>query len=152
MQPYLLSLVYHFYFKKYRAKNYFQKPIDKQYYMSYNIVKVTKRGDCMSFPLSSGLLDACVLAVLNRSDTYGYALTQQIMSTTDISESTLYPVLRRLQKDGHLTTYDQPENGRNRRFYAITDSGRIKLSEYLIDWHSFKNNLNTILLGGAPHE
>lgn len=106
----------------------------------------------MSFPISSALLDACVLAILNREDTYGYALTQQIMRTTDISESTLYPVLRRLQKDGFLSTYDQPENGRNRRFYAISDTGKIKLSEYLIDWHSFKSNLDSILLGGATHE
>ena len=69
----------------------------------------------MAFPISSGLLDACVLAVLAGGDAYGYRLTQQLREVIDISESTLYPVLRRLQKDGAVNSYDQPEMGRNRR-------------------------------------
>ena len=69
----------------------------------------------MVFQLGSALLDACVLATLNKGDTYGYVLTQNIKSIVDISESTLYPVLRRLQKDGCLVTYDQAFQGRNRR-------------------------------------
>ena len=68
----------------------------------------------MVFQLGSPLLDACVLAVLSDGDTYGYFLTQKVRQVIDISESTLYPVLRRLQKDGSLTTYDVPFGGRNR--------------------------------------
>ena len=51
----------------------------------------------MIFQLGSALLDACVLAILDRGDTYGYVLTQNVKEIVDISESTLYPVLRRLQ-------------------------------------------------------
>ena len=106
----------------------------------------------MSFGLTSQMLDACVLAVVAREDVYGYVLTQNIRAIIDISESTLYPVLRRLQKDGLLETYDQPFNGRNRRFYSITESGRNKLAEYLDEWKMYKTNLDTILTGGSTHE
>ena len=53
----------------------------------------------MAFQVSASLLDACVLSVLEQSDVYGYELTQRIKELMKISESTLYPVLRRLQKD-----------------------------------------------------
>ena len=88
----------------------------------------------MAFQVSSALLDACVLSVLAQSDVYGYELTQRIKELMKISESTLYPVLRRLQKDELVTVYDMPYNGRNRRYYSITDAGRGKLAEYRIEW------------------
>ena len=75
----------------------------------------------MLFSINTGLLDACVLAILSRGDEYGYRLTQEVKQVMDISESTLYPVLRRLMKSGWLTTYDQPIQGRNRRYYRITE-------------------------------
>ena len=68
----------------------------------------------MAFQVSAALLDACVLSVLERSDVYGYELTQRIKELMKISESTLYPVLRRLQKDESVTVYDMPHNGRHR--------------------------------------
>ncbi len=102
----------------------------------------------MIFQLGSALLDACVLAVLNRQDTYGYVLTQNVKEIVDISESTLYPVLRRLQKDNCLTTYDMAYQGRNRRYYAITPEGRNRLNYYLNEWNVYKNNLDKILFGG----
>lgn len=101
----------------------------------------------MIFQLGSTLLDACVLAQLNRADTYGYVLTQTVKEIVDISESTLYPVLRRLQKDNCLRTYDQPFQGRNRRYYAITDEGRSRLEYYLKEWSVYKSKLDNILLG-----
>ena len=75
-----------------------------------------KGGGVMTFPLGAPLLDACVLAVLEKEDAYGYSLTQRMKEVVELSESTLYPVLRRLQKDGYLTTYDQPYQGRTRRY------------------------------------
>ena len=106
----------------------------------------------MIFQLGSALLDACVLAQLNREDTYGYVLTQNVKEIVDISESTLYPVLRRLQKDNCLTTYDQPFQGRNRRYYAITDNGRHKLNFYLSEWEEYKNKLDNILINTCKEE
>ncbi len=102
----------------------------------------------MIFQLGSTLLDACVLAVLSRGDTYGYVLTQNVKEIVDISESTLYPVLRRLQKDNCLSTYDMAYQGRNRRYYAITPEGRNRLNYYLNEWNVYKNSLDRILFGG----
>lgn len=105
----------------------------------------------MTYQLAAPLLDACVLAILENEDAYGYTLTAQVKEIVDISESTLYPVLRRLQKDACLTTYDQPFQGRNRRYYQITDSGREKLAFYKKEWEIYKNNIDA-LLGGNEHE
>ncbi|SFC75935.1 PadR family transcriptional regulator [Clostridium uliginosum] len=102
----------------------------------------------MAFQLGATLLDACVLAVLSRGDTYGYVLTQQVRSIINISESTLYPVLRRLQKDECLTTYDQAFQGRNRRYYKITNQGKTMLSQYINEWDEYKGNVDKVLLGG----
>ena len=106
----------------------------------------------MGFQVGSTLLDACVLAVLSRGDTYGYVLTQNMRDVTDISESTLYPVLRRLQKDGYLTTYDQPYQGRNRRYYAITEDGKKKFEGYKRDWIRYKTEVDKLLCGGDDDE
>lgn len=106
----------------------------------------------MTFQLGSALLDACVLAIVEKEDAYGYSLTQQVQSVMDISESTLYPVLRRLQKANYLTTYDQPYQGRNRRYYQITEQGRIRLLELLKEWQLYKENIDYVLLGGKYNE
>ena len=101
----------------------------------------------MGFPISAGLLDSMVLSVVDREDTYGYEITQFIRSAVDVSESTLYPVLRRLQKDELVTVYDMPYNGRNRRYYSITDAGRGKLAEYRIEWEEYKSIIDRIMGG-----
>ncbi|MCL2605690.1 MAG: PadR family transcriptional regulator [Coriobacteriia bacterium] len=97
------------------------------------------------FQLGSGLLDGCVLAVLAREDAYGYSLTQEIKQVIPVSESTLYPVLRRLQSEELLTTYDQSHSGRNRRYYRITDSGRTRLKDTQIAWTGFKAGVDSLL-------
>lgn len=101
----------------------------------------------MSFQLGAALLDACVLAILRKEDAYGYVLTQKVKEVLNISESSLYPVLRRLQKNNYLTTYDESYQGRNRRYYQITDLGKEKLQEYLVDWIEYEKKINMILLG-----
>ncbi|PMC35648.1 PadR family transcriptional regulator [Bacillus sp. UMB0899] len=106
----------------------------------------------MSFQLGSSLLDACVLAVLAKDDAYGYSLTQQVREVMDISESTLYPVLRRLQKKEYLTTYDRPFQGRNRRYYRITDSGMETLQELRKEWVEHKLKIDSVILGGINDE
>lgn len=106
----------------------------------------------MAFGLSAALLDACVLAVVSREDVYGYILTQNIKEVIEISESTLYPVLRRLQKEGCLTTYEKSFQGRNRRYYAITAYGREKLQFYLGEWNVYKDKVDKMLSGGYQHE
>ena len=102
----------------------------------------------MIFQLTTPLLDGCVLAVLEREDAYGYSLTQQLKEKVDISESTLYPVLRRLQKEGCLEVYDRQHQGRNRRYYSITPSGRQLLEECRRDWADYTARVADILSGG----
>ncbi|MFD1317734.1 PadR family transcriptional regulator [Loigolactobacillus zhaoyuanensis] len=99
----------------------------------------------MNIPVSSELLDGCVLALLAAKDYYGYTITQQIQQTITISESTLYPVLRRLKKDGALETYDEPFKGRNRRYYRITPAGTTRLGEIRNDWEDYKHNIDWLM-------
>lgn len=105
----------------------------------------------MTFQLGTPLLDACILAVIEKEDAYGYILTQQIQEVVDISESTLYPILRRLLKEECLTTYDKPYQGRNRRYYQITKTGQARLKNYRAEWKQYQDNINT-LLGGKEDE
>lgn len=100
----------------------------------------------MAFAMGTPLLDACVLSVLSKGDTYGYVLTQQVQAVLDISESTLYPVLRRLQKEGALTVYDQAYQGRNRRYYAISDEGRMRMEQYQQEWLRFRDGLDRLIM------
>lgn len=102
----------------------------------------------MTFQLGAALLDACVLSVLSRGDAYGYKLTQEVREVMDISESTLYPVLRRLQKDECLEIYDMPFQGRNRRYYKITTRGKDVLVVYLEEWQVYVKKINKVFHGG----
>ncbi len=102
----------------------------------------------MNFQLGSALLDACVLAILHKEDTYGYKLTQEVKDMMEVSESTLYPVLRRLTREGYLETYDQEHMGRNRRYYRLSDRGKRKYKEYMEEWRSFKHKIDMVLERG----
>ena len=98
-----------------------------------------------AFPISAALLDAMVLALVQKEDTYGYKITREIQAVISISESTLYPVLRRLQKEQFLVTYDRAYLGRNRRYYQITEDGRQALSQYRTDWNQNKQQIDSFL-------
>ena len=101
----------------------------------------------MEFNTGAALLDAIVLSIVAQEETYGYKITQEVLSIMDISESTLYPVLRRLQKDNYLETYDAEFAGRNRRYYKITSNGMIRLDEFRRDWLSYKKKIEAVLFG-----
>ena len=100
----------------------------------------------MVFNTGATLLDAIVLAVVSKEEegTYGYKITQDVRRAIEISESTLYPVLRRLQKDGYLLVYDRECGGRNRRYYQITEAGEEKLGEYRNAWEAYSANITSL--------
>lgn len=102
----------------------------------------------MVFNTGAALLDAIVLAIVEKEEkgTYGYKITQDVRSVIEISESTLYPVLRRLLKDNCLEVYDREYGGRNRRYYKITERGRRQLLLYQQEWNSYITKINAILL------
>lgn len=88
----------------------------------------------MDAQLKRGMLEACVLAVLNCGDSYGYQLVKDISSAIEISESTLYPILKRLEGANQLTVYTVEHNGRLRKYYKITEFGKEKLSNFSNEW------------------
>ena len=101
----------------------------------------------MAIQIPTRLLDGAVLAFLKQDDLYGYALTQNVQKIFSISESTIYPVLRRLKKNNCLTTYDEPYQGRNRRYYHITDEGLMLLNTIQDEWQDFSARVNQVLGG-----
>ena len=105
----------------------------------------------MTFSIGAALLDAIVLAVVSRESegTYGYKITQDIRQAIEMSESTLYPVLRRLQKNDYLEVYDREVAGRNRRYYRVTDIGKTKLSQYKEEWKQYSEKIDTVFRGGT---
>ena len=88
----------------------------------------------MDAQMKRGMLEGCVLALLARGDSYGYQLVKDMSALMDISESTLYPILRRLEAAGSLTVYTVEHNSRLRKYYAITEDGRKKIAEFLEEW------------------
>ena len=104
----------------------------------------------MKFNTGTSLLDAVVLAVVSAEaeGTYGYKITQDVRTVLDVTESSLYPVLRRLQVGGLLETYDQEFNGRNRRYYKISGQGKSELESYKVDWNTYVAKVNGILGAG----
>lgn len=105
----------------------------------------------MVFNTGAALLDAIVLAVVSQigEGTYGYKITQDVRKAIDISESTLYPVLRRLQKDECLEVYDQQFDGRNRRYYKVTAKGMAQLDLYRREWNKYSKKIRDIFEGGV---
>ena len=106
----------------------------------------------VTFNTGAALLDALVLSAVSKLDTYGYKITQDVREVVDISESTLYPVLRRLQKNGYLAAYDQEYAGRNRRYYTITPEGEVQLEKYRTEWATYRKKIENLLFGGTDDE
>ena len=105
------------------------------------------RREVIVFNTGAALLDAIVLAVVSweKQGTYGYKITQDVRGAIDISESTLYPVLRRLLKEECLESYDMAIDGRNRRYYRITERGRLQLNLYRGEWNIYSQKISRIL-------
>lgn len=88
----------------------------------------------MDVQLKRGLLEICVLKVLSDGDSYGYQLIKDISPYIEISESTLYPILKRLELSELLTVYSVEHNSRLRKYYKITQAGRDRIGEFVLEW------------------
>ena len=106
----------------------------------------------MVYQLTPALLDAMVLAIAEGEDAYGYMIAQRLKNIASQKESSLYPVLKRLLEAGLLETYDQEYQGRNRRYYRITEEGRRRHAFYRKEWDEFKAAADEILVGGEQDE
>ena len=92
----------------------------------------------MDIQLRRGLLEVCVLAAISREDSYGYKIVKDIRPFVDISESTLYPILRRLEAAELLMVHSMEHAGRLRKYYHITDAGRERIEAFKRDWRELE--------------
>jgi PadR family transcriptional regulator PadR len=99
----------------------------------------------MDAQLKKGFLELLVLASLKYEDSYGYKIIQDVGSLIDISESTLYPILKRLDEQNYVTTYSTEYNSRLRKYYKITKAGLERLKEANTDFKEIKELYNYIL-------
>mgnify|MGYP000849792327 FL=1 len=108
----------------------------------------------MDIQLKRGILEVCVLAVLARGDSYGYQIIKDVSTCIEISESTLYPILRRLESGKLVSYYSVEHNGRLRKYYKITDLGRQRINEFLEEWKELLEvyNFITKMKDGAGNE
>ncbi|MFD0051004.1 PadR family transcriptional regulator [Actinomycetes bacterium NPDC127524] len=107
----------------------------------------------MNVQFKKGVLELCVLVLLDKKDRYGYELVQKISDQIEISEGSVYPLLRRLTKEEYFTTYLQESSeGPSRKYYKLTDKGRIYLKELIAEWNEFTNGVNTLIKEGVSHE
>ncbi len=90
----------------------------------------------MDAQLKRGLLEICVLKILTKGDSYGYQIIKDLSYIIEISESTLYPILKRLETNKFLEVYSVEHNGRLRKYFKITELGYGKINEFIIEWES----------------
>ena len=101
----------------------------------------------MYYPVSALLIEFLILSVVDTQDSYGYEISQTVKIVADIKESTLYPILKKLEKNVYLTTYSQEFQGRKRKYYSITDSGRQQLLYLHEEWISYRDTIDGIIEG-----
>jgi PadR family transcriptional regulator, regulatory protein PadR len=100
----------------------------------------------MNAQFKKGVLELCVLATLDKKDCYGYEMVYEISKNISISEGTIYPLLKRLKKDGLLTSYlKESQEGPSRKYYRITDLGKQKKEKLVAEWNNFSVGVNKLL-------
>ena len=103
--------------------------------------------------LRRGALEYCVLALLADEERYGFDIVRTLGSVHGMvtGEGTLYPLLSRIKRDGHVvTTWRESDAGPPRKYYAITDDGRRALADFIAEWRRFRDAVDAILLKGTP--
>lgn len=100
----------------------------------------------MNIQIKKGVIELCVFAILSKKDCYGYELSEAISNHIEISEGTIYPLLRRLTKEGYFTTYLQESSeGPSRKYYKITDHGIEYKKTLLNDWNDLIKGVDEII-------
>ena len=106
--------------------------------------------DSIQVQLKKGVLELCVLALLSKQDSYAYEIASRLAEDIGMGEGTIYPLMRRMQNDGLVTTYlVDSETGPPRKYYKLTQSGRTALTRQRKEWDAFNTSVRTIL-GSGP--
>lgn len=106
----------------------------------------------MDVQLKRGLLDVCVLAAIKHEDSYGYQIIKDMKPYVEISESTLYPILRRLEASEYLTVRPVEHNGRLRKYYHITQTGLDRIAAFTEEWKEIMSIYNFVSRGEEKDE
>lgn len=108
----------------------------------------------MDIQLKRGVLEVCVLAVLRRDESYGYRLVRDVSEVIPMTESTLYPILKRLEGNGLVTVRSAEHNGRLRKYYRITEAGNLRILEFVKEWKELMRVYTAIEseIGGYDHD
>jgi PadR family transcriptional regulator PadR len=106
----------------------------------------------MDIQLKRGLLDVCVLSAIKDEDSYGYQIIKDMKPYVEISESTLYPILRRLESAELLTVRSAEHNGRLRKYYHITELGLQRIESFKEEWKEVMSIYQFVTKGGTYHE
>lgn len=102
----------------------------------------------MNTQFKKGIVELCVLSLIQEKDMYGFEVIESLSSTIDVNENTVYPILRRLTAQGYFTTYYESTNqGAPRKYYRITDQGVEIYLVYMEEWYTFLKGVNKILGG-----
>ena len=99
----------------------------------------------MDGQLKRGMLDVCVLAAIRQADSYGYQILKDLKPYVALSESTLYPILRRLEAAGQLSVRTAEHNGRLRKYYHITPDGIARIEQFKTEWEQIVHIYQFIL-------
>ncbi len=100
----------------------------------------------MNTQLKKGVLELCVLATVSFKESYGYELVTEISKNIKISDGTIYPILRRLTKEGYFETYlKESKEGPPRKYYRLTEEGYKKKEQLKKEWKEFVVNVNNII-------
>lgn len=102
----------------------------------------------MDAQLKKGLLEVCVLAAIREEESYGYKIISDVAPYIEISESTLYPILKRLEASGAVKTRTEAYNGRLRKYFCITEVGKAKIKDFEDTMYEF-NKISTFILKGG---
>ncbi len=100
--------------------------------------------------LKRGILEICVLKALEKADSYGYQIIKDLSLAVTLSESTLYPILKRMEQSGCIAEYSQPYNGRLRKYYRLLPAGRARIADFLVEWQGVQRAYDYIR--GEEHE
>ncbi|MCI5997866.1 MAG: PadR family transcriptional regulator [Parvimonas sp.] len=106
----------------------------------------------MYYPISALLIECIILSVVDVKDSYGYEISQSVKKVAMIKESTLYPILKKLEQNEFLITYDEEYAGRKRKYYKITESGKTQLKFLKSEWISYRDEIDNIVIGRNRYE
>lgn len=102
----------------------------------------------MNIQYKKGVIELCALSLLNKRDMYGYELSEIISKKINISDGTIYPILRKLKADGLVKTYlSEESSGPPRKYYSLTETGKEEFEKESMDWLNFATEVNKILKG-----